>query len=273
MDAVKELQRLQVELAKSLQAQASAEASATKAVSAYEQALADWEAKNPELVEAKNIALSKKTEAKKHVEVLREEARKLLIERMLDNLPDGFNQKRSKTVIYDKQSLRAQALAHFHHLLELNDAWVQKFFINEAEEADDGALILPEHIRSLAAVEVVYKPKPEISDAKLSKLVFEDKSPEETEPLTMIVKVEPQPWKRPANFEALLTAPELPIIQNFSPEGESLPMNSAFNDDGTWRNPAMWDTEEDEHGDFDAVAADKRLEKHFAVPPTEDIKF
>jgi hypothetical protein len=295
MDIQKELLRYQRDIASALKVQANAEQAAADANRAYDKALAEWEAQNPVLAQAKQRGADAKADAKKRLDTLREEARNLLGNVFIEDLPEGFNQKREKVVRYDPQGFLKIARDSFPFLLKLDEVAIDKFFKAMAIEEEDGALILPENIRRWADIEVVYKPKPEISDAKLNKLVFEDKSPEETEPLTMIVKVEPQPWKRPSNFEALLTAPELPKLDNYSPEDESLPMSKVFNDDGTWKNAAMWDAEPDSD-EWQDVPEGSALEKQLqgnsftkfvrkpdgtagheivyrGVPATEDIDF
>jgi hypothetical protein len=264
MDIQKELNRLQREIAESLRIQAATDKAAISAQSMYEHALAEWEAQHPLLVTAKTNALEEKAQAKKRLDTLREEARNLLGNVFIEDLPEGFNQKREKIVKYDKQGFFKQAIQYFPHLLMLDEQAVETFFIAHAKEEKDGALILPERLKVLASVEVVFAPKVEISNATISKLVFENEAPEETEPLTMIVQVKPQPWTRPANFEALLTAPsreDLPIIQDFSPEGESLPVSKVFNEDGTWRNPAIGEEELLIEGAYESV------------PPTDKINF
>jgi hypothetical protein len=276
MDIQKELLRYQREIAQSLQEQASADKEATVAQNLYDKALANWEAQNAAIVEKKNRTAQAKSDAKKKLEALREEARNLLGNVFIEDLPEGFNQKRSKVVVYDKQGFTRIAHQYFPFLLVLDEAEVQRFFANQAKEADDGALILPENIRAFAAVEVVYKPKPEISDAKLSKLAIE--TPEETEPLSAVtqaievVEAAEEAWTPPANAIAMLTAPnreDLPIIQDYSSEGESIPVSKVFNDDGAWKNAAMWDTEEDELEPVSTLP----LSRYGSVPATEDIDF
>jgi tetratricopeptide (TPR) repeat protein len=295
MDIQKELLRYQRDIASALKVQANAEQAAADANRAYDKALAEWEAQNPALAQAKQLGADAKADAKKRLDTLREEAKKLLGEHFIEDLPEGFNQERRKVVKYDKQGFFKQAIQYFPHLLMLDEEAVEEYFTSVAKPQKDGSLALPERTRVLAAVEVVWMPKVEISNAKLSKLVFEDKSPEGTEPLTMIVKVKPQPWTRPSNFEALLTAPELPKLDDYSPEDESIPVNKVFNDDGTWKNAAMWD-EEPDSDEWQDVPEGSALEKQLqgnsftkfvrkpdgtagheivyrGVPATEDIDF
>jgi hypothetical protein len=263
MDIQKELLRYQREIAQALQEQSAADKEAEAAQNLYDKTLANWEAQNATIVAKKNRTAQSKSDAKKRVEALRDEAKKLLGESFIENLPEGFNQKREKVVIYDKQGFTRIAHQYFPFLLVLDDAEVQRFFANQAKKVEDGALILPENIRAFAAVEVVYQPKPEISDAKLSKMVFD--APDETEPLavTQAIEVVEEAWAPPDNYIAALTAPELPAIEDFSPEDESLPISEAI-------NPDVWDKE--------ATAlsqATQPLSKygHFEVPPTNDINF
>lgn len=275
MDIQSELKRLQREIAQALHEEVIAENAAKDAIISYNEKLAKWEADNQVIVTAKNAAVASKAEASAKLKALREQAKIFLSEKMFDDLPEGFTQKRSKVVLYDKQGFIIQALQYFPHLLELNEAAVQDFFTNAAKEQSDGALVLPENIRRFAAVEVVYKPKAEISDAKLSKLVFDEPKAVEA-------------WTPPANAIAILTAPEvaktlidtkplpergmedtdeLPAIDDDdSSQDESMPVNKRiFNDDKTWVNPSLWDEEEAE--------PERELAGAFKVPPTNEITF
>lgn len=270
MDIQNELLRYQREIALALKTQANAEQAAADANRAYDKALAEWEAQNPVLAQAKQLGADAKADAKKRVDTLREEARNLLGQVFIEDLPEGFNQKREKVVVLDPQGFLQQARENFPFLLKVDVEAAEKFFKAMAVEQEDGAFIIPEHIRRWANVEVVVKPKPEISDAKLGKMVFE---PEDTEPLGAVaqaIQAVENEWTAPSNATAFLTAPELPIIQEFSPTGESLPMNSAFNEDGTWKNASLWDDEEVE--EMDAVPAIP-LSKYGSVPPTDEIDF
>lgn len=263
MDIQKELLRYQREIALALKEQETADKEAAVAGDYYTKALAEWEAKNPAIVAKKNRTAQAKSDAKKRVESLREEAKKLLGDHFIENLPEGFNQKREKVVKIDSQGFLQQARENFPFLLKVDIEAAEKFFKAMAVEQEDGAFIIPEHIRRWANVEVVVNPKPEISDAKLSKLVFEQ---EDTEPLSVVAKaaeVVDTAWTPPANAIAILTAPEteLPIIEDFSSEGESLPISEAI-------NPDAWD---EEAAELQPVAAP--LSKYGYVPPTDEIDF
>jgi hypothetical protein len=263
MDTQSKLKALQREIAQALQELATADKEAAVAQNLYDKALANWEAQNAAIVAKKNRTAQAKADGKKRIETLREEAKGLLGERFIEDLPEGFNQKREKVVVYDPQSFLKIARDSFPFLLMLNAAAVQKFFRDVAEEQADGSFLIPENIRSWAQVEIITKPKPEISEAKLSKLVLEDE-PAATEVVeTVAVK---EAWTPPANATAFLTAPSaddlLLIEDDFSSEGESLPINEAI-------NPDLWD---EALGEIDA-APTIPLSKYGFIPATEDINF
>ena len=72
---------------------------------------------------------------------------------------------KTKVVKYDAQGIIRAAAKYAPFLLTVDDELVQKFFTAMAVEQEDGALVLPESIRSFFAVEVVYedlKPVPMI---------------------------------------------------------------------------------------------------------------
>ena len=286
MDTLQELNRLQRELARALHETDRAEAHAQSAKNDYDKAFAEWEKANTPLVRAKESADIAKFAARQRVTELREEARSLMLDKFIDNLPDGFNQKRDKVVVFDPQSFLQVARDSFPFLLKLDEKAVDKFFKAMAEEQSDGAFILPENIRRWAQVEVITKPLPNISDAKLSKMVFENES-ENLSKVTEVVTIPVvEAWEPPQNAIALLTAPtkdplsdtpskafrefgttkELPAIEeDYSSQGESIPFGAAFNEDRTWNNKPLWDA-----GDTETLNKTVQLEPAL-VPPTNEI--
>lgn len=64
---------------------------------------------------------------------------------------------KKKVVKYDQQGIIRSAAKYAPFLLQINEQMVQKFFTSMAEEQPDGSLILPESIRALFAVEVVWE--------------------------------------------------------------------------------------------------------------------
>lgn len=62
-----------------------------------------------------------------------------------------------RVVKYDPQGIIRSAAQHATFLLQPNEQMIQKFFTAMAEEQPDGSLILPESIRALFAVEVVWE--------------------------------------------------------------------------------------------------------------------
>jgi hypothetical protein len=264
MDTQAKLKHLQCELNQALNEQQHAEAEAESAQKAYDKALANWEAQNAAIVAKKNRTAQAKADGKKRIETLREEAKALLGECFIEDLPEGFNQKREKVVVYDPQSFLKIARDSFPFLLMLNAAAVQKFFKDVAEEQADGSFLIPENIRSWAQVEIVTKPKPEISEVKLSKLKLEAEPTPAATGVVETVAVN-EPWTPPANTTAFLTAPsadDLLLIEDFSPEDESLPINEAI-------NPDLWDEALEE---IDATPTIP-LSRYGSIPPTEDINF
>jgi hypothetical protein len=116
----------------------------------------------------------RKSVAKNRVNKLRQQAKSILGDAFIDEeLPEGFTQKKTKEVRYDPQGLLKIAVDRFPFLLKLDEKAVDSFFTKMATEEKDGALVLPENIRCWASVEVIYKPLPTISNAKLLKLEIE----------------------------------------------------------------------------------------------------
>lgn len=172
-----------------LAAQQAAEDQLKAVQKEYNAKLKAFEQENADLVFRLEESRNKRDNAKSGVSMQKNIAKVALQTEFLDELPEGFKQNRTKTVVYDPQGLRKQALNHFHHLLVLDEKAVNKFFTSMVEEQKDGSLIVPENIRSLASVEVLYTPKPTISDKTITALEIEpvEQSPvdenDETRPI------------------------------------------------------------------------------------------
>jgi hypothetical protein len=167
-----DLIKRQQDLIVALQEQKKADVKAEAAQHDYDAKLLEFEAANPALVKARDEALSEQAAAKKIVSDLRSVARKLLGDKFIDELPAGFSQKRTINVIYNRRDMRRAALAHFHHLLMLDEKAVDKFIKNNATPSKDheDLLIVSDSIHDLVTVNTFYKPLPNISNATLLKL-------------------------------------------------------------------------------------------------------
>ena len=163
------LAELQQELAVALKEQEAVDSEAKIAQAAYDAKRLEFEVQNQGVVKALNDATSNKANAKTRVNELREQAKAILGEGFIDDLPEGFTQKKTKELSYGDRQLFNVALAKFPFLLKLDKKAVDSFFINMATEKD-GALSLPEPIASWSQVKIEYKPFPNISNVKLLKL-------------------------------------------------------------------------------------------------------
>jgi hypothetical protein len=258
VDKQLELKRLQRGIIKHLNELDQAEKDFARAEKAYDDALAEWVATHPELVNAKQEAMAKKVEARYQLSSLRVEAKNLLSGARIESLPFGFYQKSKKVVKVDKQGFLKQAHAYFPYLLVLDEAAVQDYFVMVAKPQPDGTWQIPEHIKVWASVEVVTEIEPEIDEAALLNLTY---SPDEA-------------WQPPANASGGLTSAglaesfvdtkklpeledtdELPPLEDNSPAGESLPLH-------TW----FWD-------DTQKGKKTELVPAYESVPPTDEIDF
>lgn len=169
-----DLKHVRNQLHNALNEKDAAQEALQTAMGAYETLLKEFEAQHPDIVKKRDNALKRYEQATRVVNTLHSTAQTAMEEKFIDDLPEGLYQDYKRSVIYDAQSLRIQALQHFHHLLVLDEAAVEKFFTCSADEHVDGSLTLPETIRSLASVEVVFKPDVDIDMDAIQKLVIAD---------------------------------------------------------------------------------------------------
>ncbi len=163
---------VQQKLSAALKVQKEADMNAEAAQHDYDFKLLEFEAQNQDVFDDQLRTKTLKVLAKKTVDDLRTEARELLEVKFIDELPAGFTQKRTIDIIYNRRDMRLAALAHFHHLLVLDEKAVDKFIKDNAtpSKEHDDLLIVSDNIRDLIAVDTFYKPMVAISNAVLLKL-------------------------------------------------------------------------------------------------------
>lgn len=157
---------LQQELAQALREQELAATEGKAAVVAYEKELESWRKENP-LYVSSLIATAKVESKSSHVKELRAEAKELLEDEFIDDLPIGFKQTRETILNYSIEALLKAAIQHAPYLLKLDDKAVRSFFTNVAVERPDKTFVIPQHIHTWLPVTIVTQPKASISDKTL----------------------------------------------------------------------------------------------------------
>ncbi len=168
----KKLSAFQESLSDALKAEEELSKLSDNAYIAYNVKLTEFEAGIPEIVSAMQDTRTKKLEMSEAVASIRKQIKDELSNEFIDDLPDGFTQKRSVDFVYDKKDMRLAALQHFHHLLRLDDEAVSKFFADNTIDVGNIPLHLAYSVSDFIDVSVRYKPLPNISNAKLIKLEF-----------------------------------------------------------------------------------------------------
>ena len=167
-----ELKELQVKLSIALKAEKEANELVEKAQAIYDAKLADFKVEHAEIIEALEGAKEQKLVYKKAAAKFKATATSELGIQFIDDLPEGFVQKKKVSVAYNKRDMRRAALLHFHHLLVLDEKAVVKFIKDNATQSKSNPdlVVVSENIRDLVIVDAYNIPLPNISNATLLKL-------------------------------------------------------------------------------------------------------
>ena len=167
-----ELKELQINLSIALKAEKEANELVEKAQTAYDEKLADFKIEHAGIILALEGAKKQKLVYKKAAAKFKATATAELNIQFIDDLPEGFVQKKKVSVAYNKRDMRRAALLHFHHLLVLDEKAVVKFIKDNATQSksDPDLLVVSENIHDLVIVDAYNVPLPNISNAALLKL-------------------------------------------------------------------------------------------------------
>lgn len=167
-----EIKKLQKQLIVALKVEQERNKKADDAQAKYDEKFKEFESQNQDLVDEKLRRDTLKTLIQATVKELRAKSTELLKDGFIDDLPEGFIQKKTIDIIYNRRDMRRAALNHFHHLLILDEKAVHKFIKDNAVQSKhhDDLLIISESIRELVHVDAFNKPLPNISNAKLLRL-------------------------------------------------------------------------------------------------------
>lgn len=162
--------QLQESLIIALKVEKEANEAAKNAQADYDMALAVFQSEHEDLVKDLAFFNDVKAKAKKQVASVKSKATEYLGNDFINDLPEGFVQKKTVEVMYNERAMRRAAFEHFHHLLVLDIKAVDKFIKDNAISKNGECLVIPDSIYDFILVYAYYKPLPNISNTQLLKL-------------------------------------------------------------------------------------------------------